>query len=344
MADSELTAHILGLPRGVRGCYQTLLFSATLTKDPSKLGALRLRNPLFFTAGTPSHHPTEDGSAPAKSFTVAAGLKEYLIVTTVQDKPLALLHLLQKRDQQHSPTLVFCASVEATHRLFRLLELLFAADQSAGKRVTPVAEYSSVLPQNARTAILARFRAGTVRTLICSDAMARGMDVDGVALVVNYDCPVFARTYVHRCGRTARGGREGEAVTLCRPEEVRHFKALLRKIEGARTQQLTLQHDMLHPAKKKYAAALNALKEVIRCERIGEQHSAQPLKSSRLTDLRARFVRLAEPTPRVTEPSAAKAEAIEGAVDEGVDDIEALSATLLTAAGETEEVDDEVDE
>jgi superfamily II DNA/RNA helicase len=51
--------------------------------------------------------------------------------------------------------------------------------------------------------------------------MARGMDVDGVDLVINYDVPVFIRTYVHRVGRTARGGREGLAFTLCRREEVR---------------------------------------------------------------------------------------------------------------------------
>lgn len=142
-----------------------------------------------------------------KAFAVAAGLREHLMVVQPQDKPLALLHLLQQRDgvdehRQHQPVLVFCASVEATHRLFRLLEIFFAADTAAapaGKKAvaaaTPVAEYSSALPQSARSTVLARFRAGAIRTLVCSDAMARGMDVDGVALVVNYDCPAFARTY-----------------------------------------------------------------------------------------------------------------------------------------------------
>jgi Lhr-like helicase len=135
-----------------------------------------------------------------------------------------------------------------------------------------VAEYSSTLPQQRRTAILDQFRAGAIRvyahptpsssspftitliyacicpasqqtivfvsfgftisvsilsfhSIICSDAMARGMDVSGVQMVINYDAPLFIRTYIHRCGRTARGGKEGLAFTLCRKEEVRRLPA-----------------------------------------------------------------------------------------------------------------------
>ena len=58
----------------------------------------------------------------------------------------------------------------------------------------------------------------TVQILIASDAMTRGMDVEGVAQVLNYDAPVYAKTYVHRCGRTARAGRAGRAVTLLRKQ------------------------------------------------------------------------------------------------------------------------------
>ncbi len=144
--------------------------------------------------------------------------------------------------------------------------------------------------------------------------MARGMDVDGVGLVVNYDCPSFARTYVHRVGRTARGGREGAAVTLCRAEEVRHFRATLRKIEGAQAAQLTLQREAVAGAKKKYAAALLALRDVLNEERQsasgqgqgqGQGHgqgqaATQPLGKARLAALRARWAALDAPTARVT--------------------------------------------
>ena len=57
-----------------------------------------------------------------------------------------------------------------------------------------------------------------MQVLIASDAMTRGMDVEGVAQVVNYDAPVYAKTYVHRCGRTARAGRPGRAFTLLRKQ------------------------------------------------------------------------------------------------------------------------------
>jgi ATP-dependent RNA helicase DDX51/DBP6 len=59
--------------------------------------------------------------------------------------------------------------------------------------------------------------------LICSDVMARGMDLPELSSVVNYDAPVHVKTYVHRVGRTARAGREGHAFTVLRSEEVRYF-------------------------------------------------------------------------------------------------------------------------
>lgn len=72
-----------------------------------------------------------------------------------------------------------------------------------------VLEFSSLNSGPERTAALAAFRGGAARILVASDSMTRGMDVPSVANVVNYDAPVYAKTYVHRAGRTARGGREG---------------------------------------------------------------------------------------------------------------------------------------
>lgn len=70
------------------------------------------------------------------------------------------------------------------------------------------------------SAALQAFRSGQVQVLVASDAMTRGMDVADVALVVNYDAPVYPKTYVHRVGRTARAGKEGKAFTMLRKEEV----------------------------------------------------------------------------------------------------------------------------
>ncbi len=175
--DSTTAAHLGGYDGGYGGGgssaerYQTLLFSATLTRNPAKLGALRLRNPLFFTAGASAASAAasasaalalaSDGSssnsaaasvasvASTKSFTIAAGLREYLMVASLADKPLALLQLLQSfaLGSHAVPVLIFTASVQATHRLCRLLQVLLAADGVA------VAEYSSALPQAARSKV-----------------------------------------------------------------------------------------------------------------------------------------------------------------------------------------------
>jgi ATP-dependent RNA helicase DDX51/DBP6 len=72
-----------------------------------------------------------------------------------------------------------------------------------------VLEFSSLNSGPERAAALAAFRAGNARILVASDGMTRGMDVPSVTNVVNYEAPVYAKTYVHRAGRTARGGREG---------------------------------------------------------------------------------------------------------------------------------------
>ena len=74
--------------------------------------------------------------------------------------------------------------------------------------------------QNARTKALAGFKDGTIRTLVATDIAARGIDVEGISHVINYDFPPQAEDYVHRIGRTGRARTEGEAFTLCKPEDI----------------------------------------------------------------------------------------------------------------------------
>ena len=77
-----------------------------------------------------------------------------------------------------------------------------------------VAEYSSSLTPQQRKAILRDFRLGKVQLLICSDAMARGMDIQDVTYVISYDVPNYVRSYIHRVGRTARAGNKGTLVVI----------------------------------------------------------------------------------------------------------------------------------
>jgi ATP-dependent RNA helicase RhlE len=82
--------------------------------------------------------------------------------------------------------------------------------------------------QNARTRALERFRTGAGRVLVATDIAARGIDVDGITHVINYDLPNVPESYVHRIGRTARAGRSGVAISFCDAEE----RAYLRDIEA----------------------------------------------------------------------------------------------------------------
>ena len=97
--------------------------------------------------------------------------------------------------------------------------------------------------QGQRERVLAAFRKGEVRTLVATDIAARGIDVDGISHVVNYDLPNIPETYVHRIGRTARAGAAGIAISLCDGEEV----AFLRDIEKLIRMSIPLSDRRAHP-------------------------------------------------------------------------------------------------
>lgn len=114
-----------------------------------------------------------------------------------------------------TPTIIPAVSSFATTPTTTSVWLLLHAAPCCTQRVV---EYSSRLAVPQRTANLRAFTKQEAHVLICSDAMTRGMDVPNVANVVNYDAPVYVKTYVHRAGRTARAGRGGRVVTLLREE------------------------------------------------------------------------------------------------------------------------------
>jgi ATP-dependent RNA helicase DDX51/DBP6 len=246
-----------------------LVVSATLTRDPSKVDRLGLRCPRYVAVTAPGERarrcaarragllrpraarpharrprrpprpeirpaidsrsllgglPPNTAAADDHRYKLPPGLRETKLVVAAEHKPAALAAVLAACRGQ--PTVVFTASVEATHRLALALRAMPAL-------VGGAVEYSAAVAPAARRAALEAFRAGAASVLVCSDAMTRGMDVEGVAVVVNYDAPVYVKTYVHRAGRTARAGRGGRVVTLLRKEDVRHFKGMLRKADNA---------------------------------------------------------------------------------------------------------------
>jgi ATP-dependent RNA helicase DDX51/DBP6 len=149
-----------------------------------------------------------------------------MIITDSLKKPLMIFHLVHAHNVTNA--LVFTKSAESTTRLLRLFQffeearIAAAGDASTEPIVAKV--YSSDLGNQERRAILEDFKDQKINILICSDLISRGMDISHVSHVVSYDVPVDIRKYVHRVGRTARAGREGDSWTLVEEQEVSHFQ------------------------------------------------------------------------------------------------------------------------
>ncbi|XP_065184136.1 ATP-dependent RNA helicase DDX51-like [Sycon ciliatum] len=200
-----------------------MLFSATLTQDPEKLSKLMLFRPRLFTVVDELQlQQQQDQSGPvtgnfAGRYSTPAALTERIIICDGSQKPLLIYHLV--KDQGFRHVLCFTGSLESTHRLYTLLKIMGGIT---------VEHFSSELTRGHRMRLLENFKLGRYQLLICSDAMARGMDIEKVEHVISYDAPQFIKTHIHRMGRTARAGRSGDGYTVLRPEEVHHYKAMMR--------------------------------------------------------------------------------------------------------------------
>jgi ATP-dependent RNA helicase RhlE len=126
-----------------------------------------------------------------------------------QSSPKAGLLVSILKERACKRTLVFTRTKHGANRLTKYLV-------QAGLTAAAIHGNKS---QNARTAALESFRAGQTRVLVATDLAARGIDIDGITHVVNFDIPNVPETYVHRIGRTGRAGMSGEAIALCNDEE-----------------------------------------------------------------------------------------------------------------------------
>ncbi|CAE6503686.1 unnamed protein product [Rhizoctonia solani] len=237
---------------------QKLLFSATLTHDPSKIVPLGLRDPRYFVVGDQAEVGAED-----EIFAFPATLSEHMCVCSPADKPLILFHLVHTHGIRNA--LIFTKSAESTTRLVQLFDFFEAArskDSVATKSVTMQA-YSSDLSSQERKTVIERFKEGKIDLLVCSDLVARGVDISHVAHVVSYDVPVDMRKYVHRVGRTARAGRKGDAWSLVEDQEARYFKQMLKKAGHLdAVKKLRTKEGDVAPFHAHYEAALQNLREM----------------------------------------------------------------------------------
>lgn len=189
---------------------QTLLFSATFAPEIKDIAQKFMRNPAEVQA-TPGN-------------TVVSTIEHRVHPVETSRKRDLLLHLISQDSRRQ--TLVFTRTKHGANRLTEHLE-------KAGVRSAAIHGNKS---QSAREKALSGFKAGKVTVLVATDIAARGIDIDQLPLVVNYDMPTLAEDYVHRIGRTGRNGSEGEAISLVSPEE----GPLLRDIQRLLKQDLEL--------------------------------------------------------------------------------------------------------
>ncbi|GGM14191.1 DEAD/DEAH box helicase [Nakamurella endophytica] len=184
------------------GDRQTALFSATMPAQIRAVAAAHLTDPVDVAVSRPSS-------------TVAAVRQTYAVVP-FRDKVDSLVRVLAVADAQ--ATIVFVRTKEACDTV--------GAELVA--RGLSAAAINGDVPQKERERIIDRLRTGRLDVLVATDVAARGLDVDRVELVVNFDAPGEPESYVHRIGRTGRAGREGQALTFFTPREASRLRVIER--------------------------------------------------------------------------------------------------------------------
>lgn len=184
---------------------QNLLFSATFSNEIRELAKGLVNNPVEVSVAPPNS-------------TVAA-VKQWLCPVDKKQKPALLVDLIV--DNQWNQVLVFSRT---KHGANKLVEYLI----KAGLTATAIHGNKS---QGARTKALAGFKAGEMRVLVATDIAARGLDIDQLPQVVNFDLPNVPEDYVHRIGRTGRAGASGQAVSLVSADEFKQLQDIERLIK-----------------------------------------------------------------------------------------------------------------
>ena len=219
---------------------QTLFFSATMPPEIRRLADAFLSNPKEISVAPPA----------TTSATVTQGL---LVIGHVaggapgshKEKREALRKLIDSEDVRNA--LIFCNRKRDVGILARSLV----------RRGYDAAMLHGDMAQSARTEVLDRFKRREIKLLVCSDVAARGLDIQDMSHVFNFDVPANAEDYVHRIGRTARAGREGRAFTVATPEDGKYVVAI-EKLIGSPLPRITLDGmesaDLRAPSRKRRKA------------------------------------------------------------------------------------------
>lgn len=204
MLDMGFYDDIMFIIKHLEGKRQTLLFSATMPPKIRTLAKTILQNPAEINISI---------SKPNEKI-----VQQAFLVYDAQKIPL-ILHLLKAKE--YKMVLIFCSSKLSVKDLTRTLR----------KNKINAAEIHSDLQQDEREQTLIDYKSGRVPILVATDILSRGIDIDNIDLVINFDVPHDGEDYVHRIGRTARAEAEGTAFTLISVKEQRKFKSIEQLID-----------------------------------------------------------------------------------------------------------------
>lgn len=284
--NENLNVHNLILDKKRLDPFQKILLSATLTRNPENLEQMKLFQPIYFSIGAEKFHKDEnlendeaklslknnEDKSELKNFdlkkldskdmadvSVPSELKEIFIQVVLQQKPLVAIHLIKTLGYKRM--LVFVNSKDTAKRLNKLFELNEISS----------AEYSAALHSARRKRIQSKFLDNKLDVLVCSDVMARGMDLENVDYVLMYDAPKHLSSYIHKAGRTARAGKSGMVMTFLEHKEVYFFKKMVESIgkkeeneenkSKHKIKEVKIQKSMFKHLVEDYKNSLEKLKE-----------------------------------------------------------------------------------
>lgn len=221
---------------------QTILFSATMPKEIEALANSILHDPIRVDVAPPA--------------TTAEKVSQSVMYVETSQKRDLLRHLLLKPEFKR--VIVFARTKHGANKIAEVLNK---------NRVRSDAIHGNK-SQNARIRSLENLKSGSIQVLIATDVAARGIDIDGITHVINYDVPNIAENYVHRIGRTARAGTEGIAISFCDVEE----KAFIQDIEKTINMKITVDRKQpYHSVKVEQAQILSKGKAKAQLERSAQE-------------------------------------------------------------------------
>jgi len=203
MLDMGFIPDVRRIAAAVPADRQTLLFSATMPDTIRHLAEELLTKPVRISI-------TPTATTPEK-------IHQEVYFVSKENKRQLMLDIIKARPKQEI-SLVFSRTKHGADKLAKALSLAgIPSDALHGNK-----------SQASRQRALDMFRKGKIQVLVATDIASRGIDVPGVALIMNYDLPEEAETYVHRIGRTARAGESGQSITLCSPDEISQLRQIER--------------------------------------------------------------------------------------------------------------------